>query len=433
MAKLTPFAITRARAQHARPYLSFALFAIHPVEVADIKNMSGDMHWRIYYDPVWLNELVQRNIGEAAWRLIHLVTHMLRKHGKRAQSNFILGEDGTQIWGMATDCEINDDILSVNDYLSDALKAPEQSFQPQHFGMEMGDLAEGYYKTLREMADESDGGGGDDGGGGGESYQSGVAQGPAPGDQGAADGSCATGQPQEYEQGDITEEHPGNSEARGDIVQMKVAHDIKNRSKTRGDVPAGWERWANGIIDPRVPWDKVLAARVRQALAYSSGLVDYSYSRPARRSVPNIIMPTLRRPKLRAGLIVDTSGSMSDNDLGLALGTIRGVLKSCGEDGVQVISADAAVHSVKQVFTEKQVRLYGDGGTDMRVPMEHFATMGKNQRPDVVVVITDGYTPWPEHEPKGIQWVTLLTSDGSEPGFGTVIHRHQHDSNERGW
>lgn len=439
MAELKPFNLTRARAQHARPFLGFALYALHPVEVEGIENMTGDMYWRIYYDPVWLKKLTDENIGEAAWRLIHLTTHMLRKHGYRAKNNFILGEDGRELWGIATDLEINDDILAVNDYIQDGLKAPDKTFMPTTFGFDDGELSEKYYSDLREMADDDgDGGGNDDqsGGGSDQDGQSGQeklqeAMDNGPDDQGGEDGSCATGQPNEYELGTPTEKNPGNNEARNDLIQMQTAQEIKNQSKQRGNMPAGWQRWADGIIDPRIPWDKVLKARIRQALAYASGMVDYTYSKPSRRGHPKIVTPALRRPKLKAGLIVDTSGSMSDRDMALALGAIKGVLKACGEDGIQVISADADVHNVQQVYSASKVSLLGGGGTDMCIPMEHFGDMPKHKRPNVVVVVSDAYTPWPEKSPGNISWVFLLTNDGEPPSFGSIIYRNSGRDNSQ--
>ena len=65
--------------------------------------------------------------------------------------------------------------------------------------------------------------------------------------------------------------------------------------------------------------------------------------------------------------------------------------------GVTVLSCDAAVHTVARVRRARDVRLGGGGGTDMRVGLAAAAEL--RPRPDLVVVLTDGYTPWPERPP----------------------------------
>jgi len=64
----------------------------------------------------------------------------------------------------------------------------------------------------------------------------------------------------------------------------------------------------------------------------------------------------------------------------------------------------------------QDVRLVGGGGTDLRVGVTAAAVL----RPavDLVVVATDGDTPWPERPPRenpGATWVVLLL-DGPRDG-----------------
>jgi predicted metal-dependent peptidase len=109
-----------------------------------------------------------------------------------------------------------------------------------------------------------------------------------------------------------------------------------------------------------------------------------------------VVLPTLRQPVPRVAVIVDTSGSMTEDDLRDAMGEITGVLRAVGIGGnrVTVIACDADVHATRRVSTVDQVVLAGGGGTDMRVGIE-AALLGP-ERPHVVVVLTDGATPWPD-------------------------------------
>ncbi len=45
----------------------------------------------------------------------------------------------------------------------------------------------------------------------------------------------------------------------------------------------------------------------------------------------------------------------------------------------------------------EDIPLIGGGGTDLRAGFAK--ALRANPRPDVVVVLTDGQTPWPEHRP----------------------------------
>jgi predicted metal-dependent peptidase len=92
--------------------------------------------------------------------------------------------------------------------------------------------------------------------------------------------------------------------------------------------------------------------------------------------------------------VIDTSGSMSDNDLSACLREFAGVLKVVGLDGMRFIAVDAAAHVSKRVFKPSQITLAGGGGTDMRVGIK--AAIEQKPKPDVVIVFTDGETPWPE-------------------------------------
>jgi predicted metal-dependent peptidase len=98
-------------------------------------------------------------------------------------------------------------------------------------------------------------------------------------------------------------------------------------------------------------------------------------------------------------VVIDTSGSMGDDDLTAALAEVTGVLRGVGVHGnrVTVLSCDADVHAVRRVTSIEQVELLGGGGTDMRVGID--AALTGPEPPNVVIVLTDGHTPWPDTAP----------------------------------
>jgi predicted metal-dependent peptidase len=104
----------------------------------------------------------------------------------------------------------------------------------------------------------------------------------------------------------------------------------------------------------------------------------------------------MRRPNINVAVVVDTSGSMGQSELDAAMAEIKGVIAAAGvgAGGLTVLACDAAVGATTRVRRVQDVQLSGGGGTDMRVGIA--AAEAGRPRPDVVVVLTDGMTPWPE-------------------------------------
>lgn len=247
------------------------------------------------------------------------------------------------------------------------------------------------------------------------------AQTPAPG--AGRCGSCATGQPEPWEEGP-PEDGNGVSHAESEMIRRDVARQIMEHSQSRGNVPGHWTRWADEKLRPKIDWRKELAAAVRHAVADVAGASDYSYRRPSRRQgqVGNgkVVLPSLRRPVPSVAVVVDTSGSIGDAMLSQALAEISGILKSLGQrEGVHVLACDAEVQACRRVFRPEQVQLAGGGGTDMSAGLEAAAKL--KPTPQVAVVITDGYTPWPDTAPRGMKVIVALTGEGKTPEWAKTI------------
>ena len=164
----------------------------------------------------------------------------------------------------------------------------------------------------------------------------------------------------------------------------------------------------------RTDWRRVLAAEVRSAVAAVAGKVDYSYRRPSRRAHLNheLVLPILQHPIPEVAIVCDTSGSMHERLLARALAEVEAVLTRAGlrHRQVRVLAVDAAVQAVRRVSRAQQVNLAGGGGTDMG---EGIAAAGAlRPRPTVVIVLTDGFTPWPEEPPRGIRVIVVLLTGG---------------------
>jgi predicted metal-dependent peptidase len=458
MNEMMPPTLHAARLRLAvdRPYLATALWSLIPVEARGLGTLAVDRRWRLYYDPDALAEMALDTVVGA---LYHEICHLLRDHARRAEA---LSAEW-RAFNLAADAEINDDLRS-----EPSVSLPPGGVYPEQFGQQPGRLAEEYYAALvhQQPPPPPQPGGAvgslshPDAGGSAVSPESARDQSAAPSqppagpvtsgasgtDHQSSDssphqpirpapgcgvcGSCAVSYPMPWEDASASasDRVGGISDVEAEIIRQHVAHEIIRIAKSadqRGLIPGHLTRWAKQQVSPRYNWRRALSSAIRGSLAEVSGLVDYSYTRPSRRQAvyPDVIFPTFRRPVPEVAIVVDTSASMTEYALGQALAEISGVIRAAGtHSGVRVLAADAAVHTCQRVFHAQQVRLVGGGGTDMGEGIA--AALGLRPRPDVIIVLTDGYTPWPEDAPKGASVIVGLISDipsSSVPTWARVV------------
>jgi hypothetical protein len=186
-------------------------------------------------------------------------------------------------------------------------------------------------------------------------------------------------------------------------IRRQVAIQYQAHATGRGTEPGDALRWVRRILEPRVPWEQLLTAAVRNATGWAAGRGAFTYSRPSRRAStnPRVVLPGQRRPVPRLAIVVDTSASVDDALLAQALGEVDGAIASLGVPGshVTIYSVDAAVHTVSRVRHSRDAKLVGAGGTDLRLGLD--AAGSERPRPDVIIVFTDGDTPWPATPPTG--------------------------------
>ena len=217
-------------------------------------------------------------------------------------------------------------------------------------------------------------------------------------------------------------------EGRGQLIGYETARQIASHVKRHGigSVPRGLQRWAEQVLDPAVDWRSELRSVVSNRCAAVVGRRDYTYARPnRRRPADGVVMPSMIAPAPPSGaLVLDTSGSMSDDELAQGVAEIAGILKqvSRGRSRLQVISCDHAAASAQTVRRATDVRLVGGGGTDMRIGIDAAAAL--RPKADFVVVFTDGYTPWPDAPPAAnpsARYIAVL-SDGRRGGVPEWMH-----------
>ncbi|GAA0899609.1 VWA-like domain-containing protein [Virgisporangium ochraceum] len=372
----TKLLAARFRAAQDRPYLASALFALSVVESADVPTMAVDGAWRCYVNAGFVDRIP---VPQLAGVWIHEVAHLLRDHHGRAERLPTVDQRDRARVNIAQDCEINDDLVR------DRLSLPPGHVTPATFDQPDGKLFEWYLPHIP----------------------------PSPECPRCGSGAYGGAEPWDLAPTAGSRVSPAEAQA----IRRYTAEAVRAYERSRGTIPAGWKRWADDILEPTVDWRQVLAGSVRQAIAWASGAVDYTYRRPSRRSAAQtrVVLPSMQRPSPTVAIVVDTSGSMSDDDLGAALAEVADVPREVGVRGnrVTVLSCDAAVGAVRRIARAEDLELVGGGGTDMRVGIA--AALAQPVRPHVVIALTDGHTPWPDEPPAARVVAGLIGATPPEP------------------
>lgn len=386
-------AVARLWAATHFSYFASALFAMEVVITPRVSEASIDQSWRLYVNPDASRAWTEAEIGSL---LVHHVGHLLRDHAERAHARGVSEQEGSA-WLRAADAEINDDLLEAG------VCYPGEFVLPSDFGAAPGRLAEEYFDLLCGGSVRS-------GHGAGHRIPSSSSGGH---DEAPACGSGADGMARTWEE-------PSSgpvSQSAARLLRWQTAHELERYAHQAGRVPASWQRWAAGLLRPTIDWRAVLGAELRRGLVLGGGAVDYSYGHVSRRAAVSwpILLPSLRAPQPEVAIVCDTSASVDTTMLEHALGEVTGILRASGTAAAsaRVISCDAAIQSVRRVTSASQVTLLGGGGTDMGVGIDKAAALWP--RPDVVVVLTDGRTPWPPAGPRSARVVVGLLGATAAP------------------
>lgn len=324
---------------------------------------NGRMH---FYNPDFLDTLtVEEIMGLRAHEGMHdALKHMLR-----------MGTRIHKVWNFATDYVINH-ILTQS-----KLKLPACGLFNVELGVMTSEAA--YEKLIQQEEDRKKQGGGG-------------AIGDGLGDQ----------------MDDLLDPCIGDAEAEAQLsrdISARVAQ-AATAARLAGKMPAELALLVDQLLNPQVPWAQVLRQYMTRLIRSQE-----SWSRRNRRFT-SVYLPSRRsRGMGEVCVIGDTSGSMI-GDTNKVATEINAINEELRPERVRIVWADTAVH--EQVFNEGQPIVFepaGGGGTDMRVPLEHVA----QYNPQVVVLITDGYTPWPDVPPP-YPLIVVCTTAADVP-IGSVI------------
>lgn len=147
---------------------------------------------------------------------------------------------------------------------------------------------------------------------------------------------------------------------------------------------------------------------------------DFTWLRPDPAYLhKNFIIPTLHEPSIgHLTFAIDTSGSVSNNELGRFVGELQHVLENVHFDGITVIQCDCQINRVDEYERDDQLptEVYGRGGTRFSPVFDYI----KDHPTDGLIYFTDmePCERWPEDPGIPVFWAR--TTSKSAP-FGEHI------------
>jgi len=436
----------RLRASEIAPFMSYMLFTLRYMSVDNEYTEVAATYTGLF--TVIINfqgviDYVGDDIDSGAYTLLHEACHILLSHARRIELINAKPTDREKyLWNTAGDMELNTILEEIMRKRYENMVYPDG--EPYNFERRAG--AESYYRRLlianppvELPTPNSESGDNDENQNPGDEQQ-GDGSGSDSGDEQQGDGSGDGQGGMEYDLRDGCGEGAGagsNSkeeqrakraiqEAFGDMPEHQIK-EVINKSlesaKGAGTIPNSIKEKIDNALSNKIPWQQILRNAVIAASSTTIGSDRPNYRRPHRRirvdtTMGRIFIPARRSVKLKVSVVRDTSGSMDSELLSMVNAEVDSIIRHMGPSKVtvEVIDCDAVVHRTFKVtgydLTELNVA-EGRGGTDMMAGV-HFALGRPTERPDVLVVLTDGElpesSPWEPSLPYHVPTVVCIAS-----------------------
>lgn len=221
----------------------------------------------------------------------------------------------------------------------------------------------------------------------------------------------------------------GGGGAKGGMSQAEVEQKIEDiivkasvQSRMGGDkpgsIPGDIEVALDKLLNPKLPWSTILANFLN-----SMAKEDYSFRRPNKRFMPDVILPSLYSESLgHVAIAVDTSCSVSDKQFTAFRTEIDHIQRNLQPESMTVVDFDTRIHKIHKVKRGDDVshiKFTGRGGTNIHPVFDHYNK--RENEPKVLIVFSDLECREVTQKPRyPVIWIKLR-GRGFNPTFGKVI------------
>lgn len=404
--KMNPFELSakdkiiRARVglNKSHPFFARMTMALVLVEEKEVGTMDVNKYGVLYYNPEFVDKLTE---GELMGVLCHEVAHCMMEHMTRGEKKDHF------IYNVAGDLIINDMVQQ------NGLALPKDALLPSHSHKYEMKLPEDKTYTIEKINEK-----------GCESIYTEIKN---------ALGKQKSNQLQQghdkHKYGDKTKgkgqkgvEHRDGDYWKGKVVESAMA------SKMAGKEPKGMERIIDNLLNPKMSWQQLLQRFVRNRIPY-----DFTWRRPSKKfHSTGIYLPKTTKEGVKIALLIDTSGSVSKEDLEKVFGEMKGIVSSVVGLEMNVYFHDTKMYAGKKL-TNPSIRdvhqaildSKGGGGTDFSVAYDYLE---KNEKDlDMVCHFTDGCDTFPQSFKHDLliclsgRWAKKVEDVKKECKYATVI------------
>ena len=414
-----PAIITKARARLLvrAPFIGSIALGLAWVNAPDIGTMATDGR-SIWFNPAWCEAHgVEKTMGVIA----HEVFHVVNRHHLRR------GERDAKLWNIAGDLLINR-LLEDDKYIL----PPDGLFDRdrRHAGLPTETIYARLLEQQRQQDEQPRGqstnqanaGNGSGTGNGPDPTISGQAGSHAEANQG--DTHKANGVYPARHWGEVRDLTKSNGQRLSPTERRHVEHDLDVRirqaaaaAKRAGKLGTALQEMVEIAAD-RVDW------RDKFRMAFDGVLRgEVSWARPNRRFIQHgVYLPGWRRTGAgRIAFVLDTSGSISADELSVYTAAVLGILEETGPEAVALVQCDAEVQRVDIIQSGEsfdRIEVHGRGGTRFQPAFDWIAKSDFGA--DAIVYATDLHCSDQPQDP-GLPVIWLTPTRNRTMPFGEIV------------
>lgn len=373
---------------------------------------------RIAFSPTFLEELSDKELD---FVMMHEILHVVLQHCLR-------GEDkDNERYNIAADIVINSTIMHENDDKASSITLSKYG-ESMHIAPDGKEgylfTAEEVYEMLQSKQKDSDSGNEKSKKAGNVGSKKGRA-GKVQQSRKNMDKPVAKRWDDHSQWGKFEEDSKLRDVWVKNFAECCEAINVRDKSNNRGTLPMFAQRMLEKLKEPQTDWRMILNDFIQEEIC------DYSFSPPDRRFQDSpFFLPDFNEMGKNDNVsdilfFIDTSGSISDNDMTTAFSEIKGAIDQYdGKLKGWLGFFDAAIIEPKPFSSFEEfivIKPAGGGGTDFQIIFEYVDQHMKEKEPNCIIILTDGYAPFPKEElANDIPVLWLINNQDVTPPWGKV-------------
>lgn len=369
-----------------RPFFGQLSCYLNIIENKKIPTAGIDLKGNLYYNPEWCKKLSDEQLRGL---LCHEVLHLALQHIPRC------GDRNKLLWNIACDLKVNLEVQEDNnmDTPEGAIEIDQSNNIYKFDNGKITDVpektAENCYAILRKTMKK-----------------------PPTQD---TDLIIASDDPNVQKKLEEMGIKPITGKQTAELSRDWQSRTYSASQMAKGDVPTGVAREIFKLEHSELPWDQIIKQRMRKIA------VQHSWKKPSKRYLPWYFPGRTKNEGIKIVAAIDTSGSMSKEQITKALTELYGLMRSFQFLELWVIDCDAEVYNTKKIKIHElsKLLLSGGGGTDFK-PVFNWIKKEFNNDIDSLCFFTDLYGDFPKL-PTLYETFWITDTTDTKPPFGRTL------------